>query len=120
MHEMSLVEAMMDQARDALSSSGHGGLHVAKVELVIGVLSGASPEAMRFAFEALGIDTEFQGAELIIHEPGAICICSDCDMKSSISEMMFCCPECSSPLVTVEGGRELTLQRLEIDEALEE
>ena len=63
MHEMSLMEGILNRAADALSE-----YKVAKVNSLtvrVGVLANVMPAAFEFAFEALTDDTIFSGARLI-------------------------------------------------------
>ncbi|MBD3256875.1 hydrogenase maturation nickel metallochaperone HypA [candidate division GN15 bacterium] len=114
MHEMSLVQQMIEVAEAELARLGHDS-RPASLTLSVGSLSGASPEAMRFAFEMLSSTGPWQGCRLEILEPGARCVCADCGAVTEISDFTVNCPQCDSFAVTIEGGRELRLESITLD-----
>jgi hydrogenase nickel incorporation protein HypA/HybF len=102
MHELAIVEALIDQVGQELDRAGQPG-RVLRVELSIGRLSGVLGESVRFAFGLLTPGTRVEGAELVIREPKAVCNCR-------------ACPRCASTDIIIEGGRDLLLQSIEIEE----
>jgi len=115
MHEVALVESLLQSVQEHIHESGVTG-QVRRVEVVIGRLSGVVPEAFRFAFEVLSPDVLGPGCELVIHEIPAVCRCRQCGAVSELSEMILYCPRCQSDDVLIEGGRDLLLQSIELDE----
>jgi ribosomal protein S27E len=61
-------------------------------------------------------DTPVAGAELQITEPKATCRCQECHARQEVDEITVRCPACGSERVTLEGGRELLLQSIEIED----
>lgn len=116
MHEVSIVQALIEQVDQEVQHAGHHG-RVVGLDLVIGRLSGVNPDSIRFAFELLAPDTLVQGASLRIDEPRAVCRCTACKAQTSIDELVMACPGCGSGQVTIEGGRELVLQSIELEDA---
>ncbi len=115
MHELSIVEALVEQAQKGLKRSGHEG-RIIRLDLIIGRLSGVSSDSIRFACDLLSSNTPLEGAEIHISEPGATCRCRACDAQIEIDELAWQCPQCSSGDVSIEGGRELLLQSIEIED----
>jgi hydrogenase nickel incorporation protein HypA/HybF len=115
MHELSIVEALIDQVGRELDRAGQPG-RVARLELSIGRLSGVHSESLRFAFELLAPSTPVENAELVIQEPKAVSCCRDCGARVEIDDLVVECPRCASLEITIEGGRELLLQSIEIQE----
>ncbi len=115
MHELSVVEALIDQVRETLVQEGGKG-RVSKLELSIGRLSGVNCESVRFAFELLSPGTVAEGAEVEIQQPKAACNCRACHARTEIDELVIQCPRCSSSDISIEGGRELLLQSIEVEE----
>jgi hydrogenase nickel incorporation protein HypA/HybF len=115
MHELSIVEALIEQVQREVERAGQSG-QVRRLELIVGRLSGVSCDALRFAFELLSAGTLVAGAEIHIHEPKATCRCQACDARIEVDEITVRCPACGSMQVTIEGGRELLLQSIEIQE----
>ena len=115
MHELAIVEALIDQVGQELERAGQPG-RVLRVELSIGRLSGVLGEAVRFAFGLLTPGTRVEGAELVIQEPKAVCNCRACRTQSEIDDLVVQCPRCASGDISIEGGRDLLLQSIEIEE----
>lgn len=115
MHELSIVETLIDQVEKEVRSSGHAG-RVVRLDLVIGRLSGVNADSVRFAFELLSPETSLAGAKLEIEEPRAVCRCEDCGRETEIEELAAACPACGSPHVTIGGGQELLLSSIELEE----
>ena len=115
MHELSIVEALIDQVGQELDRAGHQG-RVLRLELRIGRLSGVHSESVRFAFGLLAPNTRVENAELVIREPKAVCCCRACAARVEIDDLVVQCPCCASGDITIEGGRELVLQSIEIED----
>lgn len=115
MHELSIVEALIEQVGRELRRAGQKG-PVKRLELAIGRLSGIHCDSFRFAFDLLAPGTVAEGADLDITEPCAVCRCRKCGKSQEIEELTAECPACGSSEITIEEGRELLLQSIEIDE----
>lgn len=116
MHELSLVEGMMGIVRE--SASQNSIQRVTRVKLVIGELTMALPDSLRFAFAALSQDELFRGAELEIVELGVICRCEECGSEFRPGDnYVFLCPGCGNGRVVIIQGQELYLDSYEGDEA---
>jgi hydrogenase nickel incorporation protein HypA/HybF len=114
-HEFSIVEALIDQVEKEVESAGLQG-RVLRLELVVGRLSGVNIDSIRFAFEILSPTTQVEGAQLQIAEARPSCCCRHCEARVEVDELAVCCPQCGSEDVYVEGGRELVLQSIELDQ----
>jgi len=116
MHELSLVEGMMDIVRESASQNN---IHrVTRIKLVIGELTMALPDSMRFAFSVLSEDELFRGAELEIEQWGVICRCEECGTEFKPGDdYVFLCPGCGKGRVVVIQGHELYLDSYEGDDA---
>ncbi|MGA2033304.1 MAG: hydrogenase maturation nickel metallochaperone HypA [Thermoguttaceae bacterium] len=115
MHELSIVEALIEQIRRELHRSGQSG-RVVRVELAIGRLSGVHCDSIRFAFELLSPGTPVEGAQLDISEPKAVCACRACGARQEIDELVIQCPLCQSADISIVEGRDLLLQSIELDD----
>jgi len=115
MHELSIAEALIEQVQQEVDRCGECG-RVVRLELTIGRLAGVHCDSLRFAFELLAPGTLVEGAEMKITEPKAVCRCTQCHARSELDELLVACPQCQSPDVTIEGGRELLLQSIEIED----
>jgi len=115
MHELSIVEALIDQVGRELRRAGEPG-PVVRVELSIGRFSGFHGDSVRFAFDLLAPGTPMENAEIVIQEPKAVCHCHACDVRTKIDDLVVQCPRCGSAEITIEGGRELLLQSIEVED----
>ncbi len=115
MHELAIVDSMIEQVRGELARAGAAG-RVTRIDLVIGRLSGVCPESLRFGFEVLARDTELEAAEIVIREPKARCECRSCLSTTELDQFDGRCPQCQGRDIHIEGGRELLLESIELEE----
>jgi hydrogenase nickel incorporation protein HypA/HybF len=114
-HEISIVQALIEHVEQAVREAGQSG-RVARLDLVIGRLSGVNADSIRFAFEMLAPDTLVESAQLSIEEPPAVACCRACGARKPIQELVDRCPACGSLEISIEEGRELLLQSIEVEE----
>jgi hydrogenase nickel incorporation protein HypA/HybF len=115
MHELSIVEALFEQVEKEVVNSGHEG-RIVRLDLIVGRLSGANADSIRFAFELLSPETPLARAELRISEPRAVCYCEDCSARREIDELVAVCPECGSGRISFQGGQDLLLESIELED----
>jgi hydrogenase nickel incorporation protein HypA/HybF len=115
MHELSIVEALIEQVQREVRRSGVEG-RIVKLELSIGRLSGVHVDSVRFAFDLLVPDSILAGTEIVIQEPKPTCRCNSCHAATEIDDLVLHCPSCSSDDVVIEGGRELMLQSIDVED----
>lgn len=115
MHEVSIVEALVEQVESEVQRAGHTG-RVVRLNVSVGRLSGVNVDSFRFAFEMIAPDTLLAEARLEIDVPPAHCRCSACGALTAIDDLVAQCPACGRPEITFEGGRDLMLQSIELEE----
>jgi hydrogenase nickel incorporation protein HypA/HybF len=115
MHELSIVEALIEQVGREVRRSGQPG-KIRRVEISVGRFSGVNPGCLQFAFNLLTEKTPLEKAEILIHEPKAVCRCRHCNAQAEIDRFVVHCPQCGSTEITLEGGRDLTLQSIDVEE----
>jgi len=118
MHELAIVSALIEQVRQEIDRAGAAG-RVTRVDLVVERFSGVCPDSLQFAFEMLSPGTIVEGAKLVIEHPPAVCRCLACGSTAEIDDLGATCPDCSSPDVSLEGGRDLVLQSIELEDPQE-
>lgn len=116
MHEYGIIEEVVKLALDELKQAEfEGKIKVLKLE--VGRLSGASPEALQFAFEMVQSKVpQMQGAILEILEPKPTCICHDCGKKNIVEGFVLFCPDCESQNIEVVGATDLRLSAIDVDD----
>lgn len=114
MHEMSLIQSMLDILVEEKKKHGLSKVH--KVNVVNGALAGAVTDALTFAWEALTPGTEFDGVELVIREVPVKLRCSCGNEFEAQSPRYAPCPECDEVLGhQVLQGKELYIENIEAD-----
>jgi hydrogenase nickel incorporation protein HypA/HybF len=88
-----------------------------KVGVRVGELAGLDPDALRFAFEALTIDTPLAGLELDIEYRASRSRCRDCGHEFELRNFELLCPSCGSLSTDRISGDELEFAYLEVEDA---
>ncbi|NLF69835.1 MAG: hydrogenase maturation nickel metallochaperone HypA [Candidatus Anammoximicrobium sp.] len=115
MHEMSIVQTLIEQVEAEVEKSGRSG-RVVGLDLVIGRLSGVNADSIRFAHEVLAPGTILEGSTLRISQPAAYSDCRACGVRAEIEAFSMQCPHCGSDDIVIDGGRELLLQSIELEQ----
>ena len=113
MHELSLLEALRDQALAAARAEGAG--RIAAIRLRVGELAGVEVEALRFAFPLVMEGTLAAGAELRIEIEPAECHCAVCAAPFPAPQGCCDCPRCGTISRRLLRGRDLRLLSLEVE-----
>jgi len=112
MHEVGIIESALEVIRR--EAQAHAATRVERVVLKVGAISGAEPEALRFAFEAVTPGSVADGAELVIELVPARVHCADCREDFTVDHgFIFECPRCRAISGDIRSGRDLHLARLE-------
>lgn len=112
MHEFSIAESVIEQVRRHRPAGGV----VRIVRLEAGPLRGIVPDAMQWAWTAATQETDLEGAVLELETLPWRLFCPDCREVFTADEMFQPCT-CGCESTTPEGGDELTLLSLEVEQA---
>lgn len=117
MHEMSLVTSLLRIIEEELKN--HPRAKLCAVRVRYGALANIVPDAMQFAFEALTEGTALSGAKLEMEEEAVRlrCVCGTLFTPEQKNELLLVpCPVCGQESGhEVESGRELYLDRMEVE-----
>lgn len=113
MHEMALAQGILATALDAAASND--AVKIGRVKILVGEMTNAEPESLKFCFTALAAGTIAEGAELDITIMPLIGRCSKCCGQFAVNGYYFVCPQCQSPSVEIISGRELRVEHLEVE-----
>jgi hydrogenase nickel incorporation protein HypA/HybF len=113
MHELSLMEALRDQALAA--ARAEGAVRIAAIRLRVGELAGVEMDALRFAFPLVMEGTLAAGAELRIEIEPAECHCTVCAAPFPAPHGCCDCPRCGTISRRLLRGRDLRLLSLEVE-----
>ena len=114
MHEMGIASSILDGV--AAEVRRRPGVRPLKVGVRVGELAGLDPDALRFAFEALTIDTPLAGLELDIEYCASRSRCRDCSQEFEVRNFELLCPACGSMSTDRISGDELEFTYLELEE----
>ena len=114
MHELSIAQALVEQAEASLPAevAGH---RVTELLVEVGELSGVVPAALREVFPFAAENSLLDGARLRLRKVKAKMKCRACGKKFGAWEGIGC-PHCSSQNIELLQGRELRLMSMEIEE----
>ena len=112
MHEMAIVEGILDIAFDYAKQNQAS--KITTITLKIGEMSGVEIEALNMSFDVLTKDTIAEGAELIVNRIPIIGQCNKCGEKFQIEHYNFFCPQCDGILI-LKSGRELQVESLDME-----
>lgn len=113
MHELSIVEALINQCEELVKSNS--AKKVISVEVKVGVLSGIEPHFFQTTFDTFKKETVCHNAKLVMNMQKVVVTCKACKTQSTLEKNHFVCPKCQNEDITVQDGEELMLMRLEME-----
>lgn len=119
MHELGIATEILRAVRTELAARGGGCLE--SVTVAIGELSAVEPALLVYAWQAVTVGSEQEGAQLVVEWVRAVQTCEACGEVADRQpgSWLRLCPFCERPL-RVEGGRALELRELTFEPATEE
>jgi hydrogenase nickel incorporation protein HypA/HybF len=114
MHEMGIANSILEGVAAELRR--RPGSRAVKVGVRIGEMAGIDPEALRFAFEALTLDSTLQGLELDVEYRVRRHRCLECGGAFEVRDFELQCPGCGSLNSECISGDELEFAYLEVEE----
>ena len=97
------------------SARAAGARRITRLRLRVGTLSGAVPDAMRFAWDVVSRDTLAAGARLEIECVPGLCWCAECRSEFECVDFFNECPSCHNVSSELRRGRELEIASVEIN-----
>lgn len=110
MHELSLCEALRELILEETLKAGAS--QVQEVRLRVGKFSHVDPEALRFCFSSVMMDSPAREATLTILESQTRAHCPECGNTCSPEERYSPCPHCGAFGLLFDEGGELQLESL--------
>lgn len=102
------------------SLAAYPGARVLEVRLRIGVLASVVEDSLQFCFGIATEDTPLAGSKLVVRSVPVTVHCEACQRDGELESLQnFRCPHCGAPAADVRGGRELEIESVEIDDAIE-
>jgi hydrogenase nickel incorporation protein HypA/HybF len=113
MHELSIAQALIEQAGD-VAKQNHARC-VTGITVAVGALSGVDHDALKFVFPMAAEGTLAEAASLIVDTVPAQVLCHTCNRVSNPELPSFACRQCGSENIEITGGRELMLKSVDVD-----
>lgn len=114
MHELSLVQSILEIAQDY--ARREGAVAIQTVTLRVGALSGVEPEALEFAFETARVGTLAEEARLEVEWVPLAAYCEGCSKKFAVDNPfgIALCPDCGQVSAEICQGEELQVAYLDV------
>ncbi len=116
MHEFAICEKLVQVVLDELEKNRPGNERLKKATVAVGDMRQIVPDTLKFAYENMTRGTAAEGSELDIRAIPTRCRCPQCGWTGPPEGMVFLCPQCGSRDLEVEEGKELYLEKLEVDD----
>jgi hydrogenase nickel incorporation protein HypA/HybF len=112
-HELSLVASVFEVLED--EARKHGARRVTRVTLRVGAMAGVVPELLESAFETYRTGTIAETARLEIAVVPVRLRCPECGSEAVREDTDFSCAGCGSRRVEIVEGRDLVVERVELE-----
>ncbi len=115
MHEYSICESIVSTVMKVLEDQPSS-LRVRRVRVVAGAFMQVVPEYLSSAYEAAVEGTPLEGSKVELEIHAARWVCPACGCRGKVEHLPVSCSCCGSVDVSVEGGEELYLESIEVEE----
>ncbi len=114
MHELSIAEALVKTLTAWKKEDGRMPL---RVRVRAGRLAGIDPEALRYVWPMALANSapELSGCALDVEMLPLILRCAECGRDTETEKLMLICPSCGKQALRRQGGRELLIQDIEVE-----
>ncbi len=114
MHELGIANSVLDAVK--VECQRHGGAQPCKVGIRIGELAAIDQDSLRFCFDAIIRETEYESLQLEIELCPRKHRCRACNREFVVKDYSFRCQHCASLETEFVSGDELELAYLEVEE----
>ena len=116
MHEFSIGEGLIDAVLSEMEQVSPPVRRLLKTRVVVGAMRQVVPEYLAFAYESLAKGTPAEGSALDIIPAPVSVKCRQCEWQGESANPSFQCGKCESYDLNIEGGTELYLESLEVEQ----
>lgn len=114
MHERSLVQSLLRQVQQVAGE--YPASRVLAIRVRIGQFSGVEPQLLASAFADMVQETSLRGTTLDVESVSLRAQCEQCGHEFQIERFSFQCVLCGSSKLTLQGGEELLLESVTMEE----
>jgi hydrogenase nickel insertion protein HypA len=111
MHELSLIENMLDQL--SIMKRKHGLKEITDVHLSVGAIAGVDVGFLRSYFEMFVPSTPWRDLKMHLTEVPWVVRCKDCSLEQEVDEFNNQCKCCGSTDTETVQGKEFLILRVE-------
>jgi len=111
MHELALSKNIVDLVVERARREGVRA--VSRVIIEVGMAAGVEPDALRFCFDVVTVETVAKGAELVIETIALQARCRTCSSCFEPVSLVSPCPSCGAYGPLLERGGELRVKSFE-------
>lgn len=112
MHELSISQAICSTAKSLASEDQR----IKRIVVEYGPFCGVVPESLDYCFSIIAEQMGLAGASLELRILSAKATCQACNARFIVESMWEPCRSCGHFPVTVEGGRDLRVMQIEVEE----
>jgi hydrogenase nickel incorporation protein HypA/HybF len=116
MHELSICRGLVDAVLEEFRRLEPPAVRITRIHVVAGRLHQIVPDFLRSAYEVLTRDTPAEGSELELEILPLTGRCRACGWEGEIEPPVFRCAGCEAFAIELGGGKELALDRMEVEE----
>jgi len=114
MHEAFMAQRIVEQL--VRLAAPYAPCRLTRVVLKVGPLQQAVPDLLRFAVQVAARGTPAESARIDIEPTLVRARCNGCGESFAVHQWNYHCPACDSPDVRTEGGDELVIQTITIEQ----
>jgi len=114
MHELGIANSVLHAMQAEMRR--YPGAYPSRIGLRVGQMTAVDEAALRFCFEAITRETDFESVILEIEICPLRYRCPQCARDFIVQEYVFRCPSCANLETECVGGDELELAYLEVEE----
>ena len=114
MHELGIATSILETVQK--EAWRHPGARITKVGVKIGELAGVDVDALKFGFECIVKETEWERLVLDVEWIPRIQHCPKCGNEFRMAEFDPGCPKCGEFATKCISGEELDIAYMEVDE----
>ena len=113
MHEMSVATGIINVLQSKLNDLDP--CKLTAMDISIGQLAGIDESSLSFCLDTLLAERGFEPVQVRFESAPALFKCSACTWQGTPEDFTVKCPSCSQGELEIIGGRDVTLERIEVE-----
>ena len=110
MHEMSIVQSLVELCEKNLNENGGG--EIKEIVVKVGRLSGVEAHYLQSCYDVFRQGTVCENATLTLNIQDVVVECAECGFSGVLEQNHFICPKCESTNLKITDGEDLYLMQL--------